>query len=72
MTTDKKQCYEKTMKLIRSINYKREHGEPLNTEEMEFVLETYRILCPLEYELTAFLFALFIAVILWIIWAILS
>lgn len=64
--------YEKTMKLIKSINYKRKHGEPLNTEEMDFLLDVYRNLCPLEYELTSFVFALFIAVMLWILWAILS
>lgn len=60
--------YEKMMELMKSINYKREHGEPLNIEEIKFVLETYRIICPFEYELTAFLFALFIAGISWIVW----
>ena len=60
--------YEKMMELMKSINYKRKHGEPLNSEEMDFVIETYKSLCPLDYELTCFMFALFIAGILWVMW----
>ena len=60
--------YKKRIELITSINYKREHGEPLNDEEMDFVIETYKSLCPLDYELTCFMFALFIAGIVWIVW----
>ena len=60
--------YEKMMELMKSISYKRKHGEPLNSEEMDFMIETYKSLCPLDYELMCFEFALFIAGILWVMW----